>query len=410
MIHPQDTSNQSPPTGPLPRLQARRRKIPPQLKIVGALSLLICLLAIGFLFFENGRGVPDASQSNNTITPVLAKPWCAAPGALVNDFSGTGFSGLGLNDVWSVGPKITHWDGKNWAVSYTPVSPQDSLRSIVEIAPGDVWAVGEHQLAGMASQTLLLHWDGTHWQKVSAPEAAAGGKNSLVALSGSATNDIWAVGFSVPLQGPIAPLIEHWNGTKWSMVHLSSSSSLQFASVKALTQKNAWAVGYEYSTRAGKSVVKPVTEHWNGTKWSALTNPDLSANGGGNLYNIGGDTANDLWAVGSQNNGSQLLAEHWDGSKWSLVVSPSVAPGNGNWLAGVVVGAPDNVWAVGRISGQSGFQPFIEHWNGQEWEVLQDPTGNAGELDFIAGIGSQLWVIGLPQVSGGHAFIETLCP
>jgi hypothetical protein len=153
-----------------------------------------------------------------------------------------------------------------------------------------------------------------------------------------------------------------------------------------------------------------VTEYWNGTHWSAVANPDLSASGGGSLYNINGDSANDLWAVGSQNNGSGLLTERWDGSKWSIVANPSVPPSNSNWLASVVVSAPDNVWAVGRVGSRGGFQPFIEHWDGKQWQVMQDPTSNAGELDVITNVGQQFWIVGLPRTSGGHAFIETLCP
>lgn len=409
MIYPQDTHKQAPPANQVPPKQSGpgRRKVPTQLKVVFALTLVICLVAAGFLFLQNGRGTP--STPGNTITPVLARPWCAAPDALVSNFSGGSLASLASNDVWSAGTKITHWDGKSWRTSYTPPSQLDSLRGIVELAPNDVWTVGEHQTNGMPSQPLTLHWNGTSWQRVNAPQAAVGGKNALVAISGSAS-DLWAVGFAVPLQGPMVPLLEHWNGSAWSLVHLNSSASLQFTSVKALTPKNVWAVGYEYSFTNGKSVVQPVTEHWNGAKWSAVANPSLSAVGGGNLYSINGDAANNLWAVGSQGNGSQLLTEHWDGAKWSIVVSPSVAPSNSNWLASVVVSGPSNVWAVGRVSGSDGFQPFIEHWNGTQWEVLQDPTGNAGELDTITSVGGQLWVTGLPRAAGGHAFVETLCP
>jgi hypothetical protein len=409
MIHPEDPRTQAPPAAPTPA--PGTRKVNKWQKVLAALVLLICLVGAGFLIVQNGRSAPVASSPSSGATPVLPKPWCTAPNALANTFYGSSISSLATNDVWSAGAQVTHWNGNAWTVSFTPASQQDVLRSIVEIAPDDIWVVGEHQGNGMASHPLTLHWDGSKWQNVTGPDAAAGGKNALVAVSGTAANDVWAVGFSVPLAGPIAPLIEHWNGSKWSITHLSLSTSLQFTSIKALAPNNAWAVGYEYGTHAGKNFIQPVTEHWNGTHWSAITNPNLSASGGGSLYNINGDAANDLWAVGSQNSGSEMLSEHWNGSKWSIIASPQVSPSNSNWLASVAVSAPDNVWAVGRVgSSQSGFQPFIEHWNGQQWQVMQDPTNNAGELDIIANVGQQFWVVGLPRLSGGHAFIETLCP
>lgn len=415
MIHQEDTGKQAPPAGQLPSHPpgAPRRKISTRVKVLGALSLLICLVAASLLFLQNGRepAHTTATAGNNITTPVLSKPWCGAPNVLADEFSGISLASLSATDVWSAGSQIRHWNGSAWSTSYTPPSAQSALRSIVEVAPDNVWVVGEQQTSGMPSHPLALHWNGSNWQSVPVPDVAPGGKNALVAISGTAANDLWAVGFAVPLQGPMVPLMEHWNGSKWSANHLSTTASLQFTSVKALANNNVWAVGYEYGTRAGKNYVQPVTEHWNGSKWSAIVNPDLGASGGGNLYSISGDSASDLWAVGSQSNGSAMLAEHWDGSKWSIVPSPAVAPGNSNWLASVIVSAPDNAWAVGRVaSSQGGFSPVVEHWDGKQWQALQDPTGNAGELDLVTSVGSQIWIVGLPRSAGGHAFIETLCP
>ena len=414
MIYPEDTNTQAPPVdrqptrplGPGPRKGSNWKKA------IAVLLLVICLVGCGFLIAQNGRSGSVASSSANSATSaVLPKPWCAAPDALANNFYGTSISSLATNDVWSAGAQVTHWNGSTWAVSYTPPSQQEVFRSIVEIARDNIWVVGERQTNGMPSHVLTIHWDGAHWQDIASPDEAVGGKNALVAVSGTTANDVWAVGFTVPLAGPIAPLIEHWNGTNWSVTHLSIPISLQFTSVKALAGNNVWAVGYEYGIQAGKNVVQPVTEHWNGTNWSAVANPDLHASGGGSLYNINGNAANDLWVVGSQNNGSEMLTEHWNGAKWSLIASPAVPPSNSNWLASVAVGTSGNVWAVGRVGdSQGGFQPFIEHWDGQQWQVMQDPTGSAGELDIIASVGTQFWIVGLPRSSGGHAFIQTLCP
>ena len=412
MIQPDNMHTQGGPAdqGPIPPAP-RPRTITTGQKALAALVLLIVLIGGGFLIAQNGHPEPVASTARSSaVTPVLPKPWCAAPNALANTFYGTSISSLAANDVWSAGPQVTHWNGSTWSTSFTPASPQDSLRSIVEIAPDDIWVVGEQQTSGMPSHILTLHWNGSNWQSIAAPDEAVGGKNSLVAVSATAANDVWAVGFIVPLKGPIAPLIEHWNGSKWSITRLSVSASLQLSSVKALASNDVWAVGYEYGIQAGKNVIQPVTEHWNGSKWSSVDNPDLKASGGGSLYNINGESANDLWAVGSRNNGSELLSEHWNGYKWNIVASPQVTPGNSNWLASIAVSGPNNVWAVGRVGSQSGFQPFIEHWNGQQWQVMQDPTENAGELDIITSVGQQFWIVGLPKTAGGHAFIETLCP
>ncbi len=412
MLHQEKIDSQTRAAGPKSprRPDLRVRRI---IQASVALALLLCLVIGGFFIIHNNGATPTpmVSSAANNAHVALPKPWCAAPDALSTTFSGTSIASLATNDVWSVGSQIMHWNGSSWKTSFTPASPQDALRSIVELARDDVWVVGEQQTDSMPSHALAVHWDGTQWQSATLPDAAQGGKNSLVSVSGSAANDIWAVGFAVPLQGSIVPLLEHWNGTQWSIVHLNASTSMELTSVKALTARDAWAVGYTYGVRAGKQFVQPLTENWDGSKWSSVINPDLSAASGGNLYSISGDATNDLWAVGNQNNGSALLTEHWNGRAWSIVASPAVPPGNSNWLASVVVNSPDSVWAVGRVtSSQGGYQSFIEHWNGLQWQAMQDPTGNAGEMDAVAIVGQQFWVVGLPRTGGGHAFIETLCP
>ncbi|HLI71045.1 MAG TPA: hypothetical protein VKV19_14905 [Ktedonobacteraceae bacterium] len=401
--------NRPPQTAP----ENQKRGASGRKKALAAFVLLVCIIGGGFLIVQAGRSSSQSTgNTGNISTPTLTKPWCAAPTSLSTDFSGTSISGLAANDVWSVGPKVMHWNGDVWNVAYNSSSPQDVFRSIVEIAPNNVWVVGEHVSNGLPSHSLTLHWDGINWQQVASPDAVAGGKNALVAVSASSAHDVWAVGFSVPQRGAIEPVIEHWDGTKWSVSPgLSTLGSAQFTGVKALSADDAWAVGYGYSasSHAGQGTTQPVIVHWDGKQWKAVTNPNLSVQGGGSLYNIDGSSANDLWAVGSSKN--QMLTEHWDGQSWSVIASPSVYPDSSNWLASVAASAPNNVWAVGRVrSSESEFQPFIEHWDGHQWQVMQDPFQDAGELDSVLAVGHQFWVVGLPRTSGGHAFIETLCP
>lgn len=415
MRNPEDGTSPILPGAEQPEGDPRGRGISTRVKALAAILLLICIIGGGFLILRGSGGpsvgtTANTSSSKSAATPALVKPWCAAPASLSSNFSGVSISGLAENDVWSAGPQVMHWDGTSWKVAFNPSSPQDSLRSIVEIAPNDIWVVGEQLTNGLASHTLTMHWNGTGWQRVSSPDVTSGGKNALVSISGVAANDLWAVGFFVPQKGPLGPVIEHWNGTKWSVVnHLSGLGSVQFTSVKALTSDNAWAVGNGTSSHAGKTTLEPIIEHWNGKSWQEAKTPDLSSAGGGNLYNIGGSSASDLWAVGSANHG--MLTEHWDGKSWSVITSPSVAPDSSNWLASVAASSPDNVWAVGRVgSTGSGFQSFIEHWDGHQWIVVQNPAEDAGELDVVTAVGQQFWIVGLPKASGGRAFIETLCP
>jgi hypothetical protein len=55
---------------------------------------------------------------------------------------------------------------------------------------------------------LVEHWDGTSWSVVSSP-APHGNNRKLLAIAAISASDIWAAGSAG---------IENWNGTSWSLV------------------------------------------------------------------------------------------------------------------------------------------------------------------------------------------------
>jgi hypothetical protein len=64
---------------------------------------------------------------------------------------------------------------------------------------------------------------------------------SVVAIS---ADDVWAVGWTGGNSGPIT-LIEHWNGSTWSVVPSPNPSATDnhLWGVTALATNNVWAVG-----------------------------------------------------------------------------------------------------------------------------------------------------------------------
>src|SRR5207253_7101542 len=96
----------------------------------------------------------------------------------------------------------------------------------------------------------------------------------------------------------------------------------------AVSATDVWAVGF-YGPFSGPT--HTLVEHWDGTSWSVVPSPDPSASGS-ILYGITAVSANDVWAVGDYPYGSAgghvTLTEHWDGSSWSVVPSPGCCPDN----------------------------------------------------------------------------------
>jgi hypothetical protein len=64
-----------------------------------------------------------------------------------------------------------HWNGTSWTVipsANPPRSSGDYLRAVSEVAPTDFWAVGNDDINGFFG-TLVEHWNGTAWSVVPSP-------------------------------------------------------------------------------------------------------------------------------------------------------------------------------------------------------------------------------------------------
>src|SRR5207253_3187946 len=134
----------------------------------------------------------------------------------------------------------------------------------------------------------------------------------------------------------------------WSVVKSPNvgGSRPSLGAVAAVSKSDVWAVGLHYSNN-GSFPSRTLIEHWNGTSWSIVPSPNPGKFS--QLYKLAAVSANDIWAVGRFNTGNsilQTLIEHWNGTSWSVVKSPS--PGSfDNALVGVAVVSTNDVWAVG---------------------------------------------------------------
>jgi hypothetical protein len=252
----------------------------------------------------------------------------------------------------------------------SPAAPDGVLTATAAIAHNDIWAVGfdDVQTAPPAFDSpLAMHFNGTSWSIVPTPKLSSGGPNPPEArfngVAAAASNDVWAVGFQI---GPDNPdfgeqLIEHWNGTAWSVVRGPEMEGADLNAVVALSANNVWAVG-------------SVIEHWNGTAWSIV--PNTGALSGLSINAISADSPTDVWALGAGNNGSFLL--HFNGTTWSRV-----AAAGGSSITAI---SPTDVWIAGSVAvktfenGYDGYHPRVEHWNGTTVSVVPTPAPPAPKL------------------------------
>jgi hypothetical protein len=290
-----------------------------------------------------------------------------------------------------------------WSVSFSPPP-----RSGYEVAgfgarsAVDVWAVGLRPGGRCQYQTLTQHWDGSAWTVVPSPGNPA--VNSVLdGVTVTGTNQAWAVGTAGCPADQSRTLTEHWNGSRWSIVASPDGgvtgnhfSTLQ--AVTAISPGDVWAVGGQAGIRGQVAVTVPLIEHWNGARWSIVPAPKAAL---GVLESVSATSASDVWAVGAgQQNGQSTVALHFDGSSWKLVTVPA-PPGTSGGLSGVKALSPAGAWAVGESFPSTGGNGKIltDHWNGTSWQVVPaPPVGGPGALSALSSVdaapGTGVWAVG----------------
>jgi hypothetical protein len=152
-----------------------------------------------------------------------------------------GFSADAGNDVWAVGipsagtAAILHFNGTSWSRVASPGFPQgfSAPRAVTALSPTDVWLAGEVKVNKQCCpKGLIEHWDGTSFSVVASPDPKPRTTLSLSGIAAIFADDIWAVGFAV----------ENWNGTSWRIIATPAPAGSQLDGVTALSDGTVVAV------------------------------------------------------------------------------------------------------------------------------------------------------------------------
>ncbi|MEO5951357.1 MAG: hypothetical protein ABIQ44_02715, partial [Chloroflexia bacterium] len=140
------------------------------------------------------------------------------------------------------------------------------------ISSNDIWAVGRHRPPGGSTTSgYAAHWDGVAWSPIPAPTFAPQPYETFNSVAAISHNNVWVVGWACA-SSPCTSLIEHWNGTAFSIVPSPNApgASTSLFDIAAISANDIWAVG---STNAS-GVRRTLTMHWNGFTWSIIAAPD----------------------------------------------------------------------------------------------------------------------------------------
>jgi len=296
----------------------------------------------------------------------------------------------------------------SWQIVASPNSTSnDTLAGVTAFSPSNVWAVGYTTNLSTVQGSLIEHYNGSSWSIVPSPNAVAGRANDLFSVAGTAPSDIWSVGFYQSSRAHTHPLVEHYNGSSWSLVSAPQPAQMDgFADVAPVTTTNVWAVG---GGNTGTGITPPLVEHYDGSAWTVVP---TSLTGPGWLNSIAAISASNIWAVGNIPAAGALshtgLVMHYDGSGWTQVTVPAPTASADWQLTDVTATSASDVWAVGYGTSSSGSrQAIVEHYNGTSWSVTNIPQLSSGDsFGAVAAISpGNVWAIGTTSVNGQSAVL-----
>jgi hypothetical protein len=264
-------------------------------------------------------------------TPVVAPDGyldsvsCSAPGACV----ATGFAIRQGHNNWV----SDAWNGRSWTVRAAPRPNGTTFSSIdgVSCASRSLCiAAGDYELGGSSnSLTLAETWKGGSWTTTPSPNPAHGVNGSqLFGVSCGSTTMCMAVGnHTTPSNRTSLTLAEIWNGSTWAITpgrnsRDSASSTLQGVWCRAANA--CMAVGESNSRSGNRGVI--LAEAWNGSSWTI--EPSRTPRGASEvmLASVSCGSPQSCVAVGNYFTDPRApglpLTEVWNGQRWTIKPTP----------------------------------------------------------------------------------------
>jgi len=206
-----------------------------------------------------GNGLPLFEHWNGHAWAVVSAPALTSRDIpeRVTCVSDTDCWATGLSDT--DGALTAHWDGTAWTPVHTPLtsSPGAVLLGVSCSGAAACMAVGGDSGTG---HPVAARWNGSAWAVTPAGTKAAG----LEGLACTAGLRCVAVGATT---NPTRAFTEIWNGSRWQVAAAHSPAGAGLVGVSCPAAGGCWAVG----SRPEVGHLNSLIEHWNGTTWSIVT-------------------------------------------------------------------------------------------------------------------------------------------
>lgn len=305
-----------------------------------------------------------------------------------------------------------------WRIAPTPNlgTTDNCLNAVSGAAHGGVWALGSGGSGTFycGNEALIeQHPPGAAWRLVPAGGLAGWEGVTLFDVAAVSSRDAWAVGIGgMPNFGPTRPVIEHWNGTAWTLLPTNVGFRLN-AITRVPGTRHLWTVGINSDTNP-----QNWAGYWDGTRWRFQTVPTPKQRIGSSfLTAVSAASEADVWAIASQDindvgDVGRAYADHWNGKRWTLTWLPGSKTGNEQLFDAANVPHSHTVWAVGRYQAlpDRRVSALTERYHNGHWEAV--PSADRGIRSELASVVAirpgNLWAVGAwyDRNYHPHALIE----
>lgn len=299
--------------------------------------------------------------------------------------------------------------GASWQYVVHPNVSGKTIRFQAAEAPADddVWAAGyiDGPVGGAYEfRTMVQHWNGSSWTRENTRDRdTTPAQNLIWDISAPSDDNVWIVGHSAKAAGNLTstPLVEHFDGTQWSIVDLPRQGSLEsLTAVSAATDGTVWTAGSKPNSASG--YYQPMLwKRGTGGGWSEVAVPKIagcrtSSDGkpyesyplatalrDGMLYLSG-------WCRTPTDSSRGWLLRRERGGGWRLLIAPDSLPSNSR-LEGIDIAANGQARVVGssatqglsfRIGGTT-VTPETVPGNPPLEDVAAGPAGTAFAIGYM---------------------------
>ncbi len=290
--------------------------------------------------------------------------------------------------------------------------------NLVCVTAADCWTAGTGADKSGGDVPFLERWDGSAFKLVASPVS----KSFLQGTACASSSDCWvAGGEGTPSStfgqvGHFVPLLDHYNGSKWSAVHPPNPGSApddELADVSCRSATNCYAVGWTRSDTGARTLI----EFWNGKRWQLASHAALAGQTFSEMVGI--DCPSKCIAVGDESATSKsaphVVAEvqaphrvkHRTVLQWESVPMPSPkSPNNDTSVNGLSCPALNDCLATGSAyywpdQGLDPGEAVAWHWNGQKWSLIMPNLAgpsSGGEVNQLSDAyctgRSSCWAVG----------------